>query len=121
MEINKVTGSQLPDGNYGKTATSRVDEITTKPVHENRLDLNYQNDADIDKEQLANIVLSFNDFMKPVRTNLKFELHDRLDRYYVSVINSETNEVIKEIPPKKMLDMYAEMADFIGILIDKKI
>ncbi|WP_342744356.1 flagellar protein FlaG [Oceanobacillus rekensis] len=44
-----------------------------------------------------------------------------MGKYYVTVIDSNTREVIKEIPPKKMLDMYAEMADFMGMLVDKKI
>ncbi|MFP3361912.1 flagellar protein FlaG, partial [Planococcus sp. SIMBA_143] len=50
----------------------------------------------------------------------KFELHDKLEKYYVTVVDSETKEVIKEIPPKKFLDMYAQMAEFMGILIDEK-
>ena len=66
-------------------------------------------------------IFKINELVEPLRRNLKFELHDKLDKYYVTVIDSNTREVIKEIPPKKMLDMYAEMADFMGILVDKKI
>lgn len=62
-----------------------------------------------------------NAFLEPVRRNLKFELHDKLDKYYVTVVDSETSEVIKEIPPKKFLDMYASMAEFMGLLVDSKI
>jgi flagellar protein FlaG len=59
--------------------------------------------------------------MKPIRTNLKFELHEKLDDYYVKVIDRETKEVIKEIPPEKMLDMYAAMAEFMSFLTDEKV
>ncbi|WP_337020112.1 flagellar protein FlaG [Oceanobacillus massiliensis] len=80
-----------------------------------------QEETTIKKEDVAAAVTKLNQFFEPVRRNLKFELHDKLDKYYVTVIDSDTKEVIKEIPPKKMLDMYAEMADFMGILIDQKI
>lgn len=56
-----------------------------------------------------------------MHTSIKFELHDKLDRYYVSVIDKNTDEVIKEIPPKKMLDMYAAMAEFMGFIVDEKV
>ena len=47
--------------------------------------------------------------------------HEKLNEYYVTVIDPQTDEIIREIPPKKMLDMYAAMADYIGILIDEKV
>ena len=59
--------------------------------------------------------------MQPMYTNLKFVLHDKLGEYYVKVVDIETDEVIKEIPPEKMLDMYAQMAEFMGLLIDEKV
>ncbi|MDY0408913.1 flagellar protein FlaG [Virgibacillus soli] len=75
-------------------------------------------------QQTVNIstaVEKMNDFIEPLHTDLKFLLHEKLNEYYVAVVNPITDEIIKEIPPKKMLDMYAEMAQFMGILIDKKI
>ena len=75
----------------------------------------------VDKENITEAMEKMNDFLSPTRRNLKFELHDKLERYYVSVVDSDTDEVIKEIPPKKFLDMYAAMAEYMGILVDKKI
>nr|WP_289037040.1 flagellar protein FlaG [uncultured Allobacillus sp.] len=73
------------------------------------------------KEEAAELVKGLNDFIEPMHTSIKFELHDKLDRYYVSVIDKNTDEVIKEIPPKKMLDMYAAMAEFMGFIVDEKV
>lgn len=73
------------------------------------------------KNSVKEIVSQLNDFIDPVKTNLKFEYHEDLNDYYVTIVNSSTKEVIKEIPPKKMLDMYASMIEFMGLLIDEKI
>lgn len=77
--------------------------------------------ATVKPEDVERTVNNLNRFMEPLRTNLKFTLHNELNEYYVEVINPMTDEVIREIPPKKFLDMYAAMADFMGLLIDKKI
>lgn len=76
---------------------------------------------EFDKKDIQNATTALNDLMKPLHTNLKFELHEKLEKYYVTVVDSTTDEVIKEIPPKKFLDMYAQMAEFMGILFDKKV
>lgn len=73
------------------------------------------------KEQVEKIVESMNQFVSASNTHVKFEFHEKLNDYYVTVINSTTNDVIKEIPSKKTLDMYASILEYMGILVDKKI
>lgn len=73
------------------------------------------------KEEMEKVVNGINAFLRPANTHLKFEFHDELKEYYVSIVDDVTQEVVKEIPPRKLLDMYAAMTDFLGILVDKKI
>lgn len=75
----------------------------------------------VTKSKVKTTVEKMNDFIEPALSNLKFVYHEELEEYYVTVVDPLTKEVIKEIPPKKMLDMYAAMAEFMGILVDEKI
>jgi flagellar protein FlaG len=75
----------------------------------------------ISKEKTEKIISSLNDFLKASNTHLKFEFHDELKEYYVAIVDDTTNEVVKEIPSKKLLDMYAAMTDYLGLLVDRKI
>lgn len=70
---------------------------------------------------LEKAVAFANSHLKTSKQYLKFEYHDQLNKYYVKVVNEETEEVVREIPPKKLLDMFAAIADAIGLLVDKKI
>ncbi|GIO26428.1 flagellar protein FlaG [Ornithinibacillus bavariensis] len=79
------------------------------------------NTKEVTVSKVETAIKKMNDFIEPLETNLKFQFHEELHEYYVAIVNPITNEVIKEIPPKKMLDMYAAMADYMGFLIDKKI
>lgn len=74
----------------------------------------------LSKESLAKAVEGINQTLEITRTHLKFTLHEELQEYYVQVINDQTQEVIKEIPPKKFLDIVAEIWKLAGILIDEK-
>jgi flagellar protein FlaG len=73
------------------------------------------------KEKTKKVLNSMNDFLKASNSHLKFQFHEQLKEYYVTLVDDTTNEVIKEIPSKKLLDMYAEMADYLGLLVDKKV
>ncbi|MFD0050250.1 flagellar protein FlaG [Actinomycetes bacterium NPDC127524] len=73
------------------------------------------------KEKVEEVVDSLNRFLEPTHTSLKFKLHEKLNEYYVTVIDDKTQETIREIPSKKLLDLYAAMTDFVGIMVDKKI
>lgn len=50
----------------------------------------------------------------------EFSIHDRTKQIMVKVINSETNEVIREIPPEKILDMVATIWEMVGIIVDER-
>jgi flagellar protein FlaG len=73
------------------------------------------------KEKVKEIVKGLNDFLQPAHTSIKFKLHEKLNEYYVTIVDDITNEVVKEIPAKKLLDTYADMAEHLGLLVDKKI
>jgi flagellar protein FlaG len=73
------------------------------------------------KEKLENVINAMNDMLKPAHTSTKFVLHEKLNDYYVQIVDEVTMDVVKEIPNRKFLDMYAEMIDFMGIFVDKKI
>jgi flagellar protein FlaG len=62
-----------------------------------------------------------NKFLQASHTSLKFELHEELNEYYVTLVDDVTQEVVKEIPSKKLLDVYAAMTEFLGLMVDKKI
>ena len=71
--------------------------------------------------ELKKKIEGVNQFLKSTNTNLKFNLHEELNEYYITIIDQETKEIIKEVPPKKLLDFYASMVEALGLFIDKKI
>lgn len=118
---NVLTGSSFLQSNeFNRQRTSTTVGKVGAQVRERKpADLN--DEEVINPKQVETVVEQMNGFIDPLRTNLKFVFHEELNEYYVAVVNHLTNEVIREIPPKKMLDSYAAMAEFMGILVDEKI
>jgi flagellar protein FlaG len=76
---------------------------------------------ELTKEKVESFIQNMNTIISKSNTHLKFEFHDELKEYYVTIVNDSTNEIVKEIPSKKLMDMYASMNEFLGIILDKKI
>lgn|SRR5699024_1180073 len=112
--LHEMPSLRHNNGNY----LMKKQSLNTQIKHQSEMTLNMEK---IKPDEIASVVNKLNGFIDPLRTNLKFEFHEELNEYYVQVVNPLTNEVVKEIPPKKMLDMYAAMAEFMGILVDEKI
>lgn len=72
-------------------------------------------------EKAQQMTDSMNKFLESVNTQLRFKMHDELKEYYVTIVDSKTDEVVREIPSKKLMDIYAAMKEFVGLLIDRKI
>lgn len=54
-------------------------------------------------------------------TTLEMSVHEKTHQILVKVLNKETGELIREIPPEKTLDLVAKMMEIAGILIDEKV
>ena len=49
-----------------------------------------------------------------------FGIHEATNRVTIKIVDKDTKEVIKELPPEKTLDMIAKVWDMAGILVDEK-
>ncbi|MDX8360572.1 flagellar protein FlaG [Cytobacillus sp. IB215316] len=75
----------------------------------------------VPKSRIEKLFDELKKFVEPTRTSIKYEYHEELEEYYVTIIDDLTKEVVREIPAKKILDLYAAMTDFIGLMVDEKI
>ena len=78
-------------------------------------------EKEISKEKLQQAVDTMNNVLEANNNAAKFVYHEGLERFYVTVVNKETDQVVKEIPPKKLLDAFYEMQKMLGLIVDEKI
>ena len=83
-----------------------------------------QQDVENDKEQsrqdevIRQIADNANEYLKKASTHLEFIVGEETGRIVISVIQSETNEVIRKIPPESMTRLADRMAQMRGLLFE---
>ncbi|MFJ8514657.1 flagellar protein FlaG [Lysinibacillus xylanilyticus] len=98
----------------GNTSDSTSVPIEVKPISSDI-------DQEASKEKLQQVISMANRFLDINNSTSKFVYHEGLKNYYITIVNRETNEVVKEIPPKKLLDAFYEMQKMVGMIVDEKI
>lgn len=117
MEVNRVSSPPLVDRMLNRISESKLD-AREQPRHESEKKV--VTSLDRIQESVQEKVQAVSDFLTPLNASVKFTFHEDLNEYYVVMIDGQTEEVIREIPPKKFLDMYAAMVEFMGLFVDKR-
>jgi flagellar protein FlaG len=68
-------------------------------------------------EQIKNAVDKINE---KANTEAVFGVHEATNRIMIKIIDKDTKEVIKELPPEETLDMIAKVWELAGIFVDEK-
>jgi len=73
-----------------------------------------------DVQQVREAVDTLNRALSALDTQARFMVNEELNQIVVQVLNTRTNEVIRQIPPQQVLDAVASMLRLVGLLVDGK-
>ena len=81
---------------------------------------------EVEKRQEAEVSQDFLDALEQDiemihNVGLHFSVHESTGRTMVRVVNKDNGNLIREIPPKEILDLAAKLDEMIGTLFDKKV
>jgi flagellar protein FlaG len=74
----------------------------------------------ISEQQLIKAIDRAIKAMQGSETSLQFSVHKQTKQIMVKVLNKDTGEVIREIPPEKTLDIVAKLWEMAGIFVDER-
>lgn len=127
VNINKdiVAGyaNQQVEETLQKEATKAVEktELAESTVRSAE-DTKVQNQDQFDASAISNLVSSVNQYVDAVSNNkVGFHYDQQNERHIVLVKDKDTDEIIREIPPKEMVDLLKNLEDITGIIYDNKI
>ena len=83
-----------------------------------------QTDQEVAPDKIKAAVDDLNKTVKQAspmhHTQLSFKYHEDTNRISITVTDSDTDEVIREIPPVKTLDLLAKAWEMAGLLVDER-
>lgn len=98
----KVAATEKQDGQNGQDSSMN----------------NAQQQQQASNEQIKKAVEQMNKNMS--HSEAVFGIHEATNRVTIKIVDKETKEVIKELPPEKTLDMIAKAWELAGLLVDEK-
>lgn len=130
-QINGV----VVDNNDGNVETSNAQSKTTQAADTVELGFSVKNvekkkieeqeeekkkKDDLSNQELSEITKNLNQLAEKMNFGIKFNYCEKLDCLTTQIIEKKTNKVLKEFPPKEMLNVLTRIHDWIGIILDKK-
>jgi flagellar protein FlaG len=79
-----------------------------------------KNDDEVNAQRLKSAISQANYKLKPVRTGCEFSYNEEINRVSIKVVDKDTKEVIREIPPEESLKMLEKIWEIAGLLVDEK-
>ncbi len=108
-DINN-TGMTKDSGTAKSTALSNVLGKDTTSVQE----------KEVNEEEVYKAIEKANESFKGKNARFEYSIHEDTKRIMVKVVDPVSDEVIKEIPAEKILDMVAKIWEISGMFVDEK-
>lgn len=122
--VNRI-GGESASQSINTTSVKESSDVEFSVVQIQQISEKIQEEFTDDKllpaEKAKQMTDTMNTFLQSANTQLRFKFHEKLNEYYVTIVDSKTDEVVREIPSKKLMDIHAAMREFVGLLIDRKI
>ncbi|WP_069650353.1 flagellar protein FlaG [Caloranaerobacter ferrireducens] len=105
-EVSKIQGI---DGNTNMNENADI-PLSQKPQYE----------LSIGEKALIKAIEDANKKLVGAQKEVRFSIHEATKQIMIKIVNIETNEVIREIPPEKILDVVAKIIELSGIFVDER-
>lgn len=130
MEIFKVASQQIqnqavqPENASVRTRPVEQTQIETNATQRNKelsKTQNSQNNEDKKtlNEKVKDAVEQLNKDMAELNTNIRFGYDDKVNTMYVSVLEADSGNVIRQFPSERVLKMREFFKEAIGMLFDE--
>ena len=124
MMINGVDNDRLIHQNALNTPKENHYEVennkafmTENPTHKDA----QNNGENTSEEKIVETIEELNKVIEKMDVSIQYEKHEATNRMMIRLVNKENNEVIKELPSEKILDMAASLCEQAGLFIDERL
>jgi len=77
-------------------------------------------ESEVSESVIDRYVQTVNHALEPSFFRLNVGVHEATNRITVQVVDTNTDEIVREVPPESRLDVIARMQEFVGLLFDGK-
>ena len=113
IETEKVETVDSSPSKGVELLQSSTSNLGNKSVSENKSKDNTEN-------HLKSVISMTFEMIHWTNTRCEFQYHEITKRVSIKVIDKETDEIIREIPPEESLEMVEKMWELAGLIVDER-
>lgn len=123
MEISEIKNSvKHVEKGFRQSNLSSINKMSTKIKEQNGI---YNNDKKVNKtsryeDNPDKLLEELNKVFKELNREFKYDIHEKTRRVMISVKDTETGDIIRQIPSEESLDFFAKTLEMVGLLVDQK-
>ena len=124
------TSTQRPADEFVSSAASEVPQVdpktlTVRNVAESAEEGASEGQANTNEEFIEKANERVKKAVSEINKNMdnsiaQFGIHEGTNRITIKIVDKQTKEVIKELPPEKTLDMIAKAWELAGLMVDER-
>lgn len=125
MEIDSITSSSNIQDGSGRVTAETVTPVRSVADNSGK-DAENQNNVnntlkDPTKATIDSAFSDMNTKIKQNRTRCEYAYDEPTKRITIKVFDENTDELIREVPPEKSLEVLQKVWELAGIIVDKKL
>lgn len=125
MSIQSITANSAPVASLSGTGPERSAQSRPPTTGDSAvIGTQLPNDKKTDQpspETVADAVKAVSEFVGNINSNLKFNVDEETGQTIIKVVDSTTDEVIKQIPSEDMVAIAKAMDKLKGLLVHQKV
>lgn len=115
-----ISPAVTPNDSVGSKGVASIAEAMKSQLQVSNNAEQEDREASASKQHIKTEISKANNRLKSHNTKCEFSYHEETRRVTIKVMDKDTEEVIREIPPEKTLEMIEKMWELAGLLIDEK-
>jgi len=119
MITNVTSKVDLPAAANSKSQTSV--QPRTKPAVEHQQGSDFSFASPTDRVALEQAVSKVKEVLQQSSSHLQIEVDPDLERVIVKILNGDSGEVVRQIPPKEMIDLAKSLSEAKGVLFEEHV
>lgn len=123
MTVNSSMGNRVTQQTGSNDNTQRFEQMAKSRPRQTRQEpeQKYVEEKHFSEQDVIGIIEKANKDFVAYDRKFEFSIHEATKQIMVKIIDVTTDEVIRELPPEKVLDMVAAIWEAVGIIVDRKV
>ena len=123
MDVRGIDNLRIQAQQYDSTAREDIAVSALEESRENvkpiaKQDVDKGDEQPLSEKEQQRRMARLQDTLK--NHNIEISYNEEVNRYAIKVLDSDSKEVVREIPSEKTLEMFARMLEIEGLLVDEK-